>query len=200
LIFIFFIVHVFFAVTFYLIGAYIEAFLFLVLGIAVCFLFFPFSHAKKSESHAEAVGQNLVHGASAKTVALTFFRSYTLPLSLSLFYIASLGLLWSLSLTFDLPFTLLYIGFVGINILGIIFLKKSINQVIKGSVDSSLLQISILTLMTIAVLVLQMGELSYPELLISLAVVALLYKESAILATSGNKRPMLLLFFGSAIF
>jgi hypothetical protein len=45
-----------------------------------------------------------------------------------------------------------------------------------------------------------MGELGYPELLISLAVVALLYKESAILARSENKRLMLLLFFGSAIF
>jgi hypothetical protein len=200
MIFIFLIVHLFFAGIFYLIGAPIEAFLFWILGLAICFLFFPFSRTKKSETHSEAVAQSSVQGVGAKTVVLTFFRSYTLPLALSLFYMASLGLLWSLSLTLGLQFTPLYIGFVCINILGVIFLKKSINQLVRAGADTSLLQIGILTFMAVAVLLVQMGEFSYPELLLSLAVVALLYNESIILAEEWKKRLMPILFLGSITF
>jgi hypothetical protein len=202
MVFIFFLVHLFFATVFYILSAPIEATLFLILWIVISILFFPFSvgRVNKEESTHDVESTHTPTSARAQGIFLSFFRSYTLPLALLLFYLASFWILWSLSIGLDIAFKTLAVWFICSNILASLFLKNKINQRIGGGDAIVDLQTWIIVAIVVILLLVNIANYWYHELLLSLATGLLLFFHAKALGKSEKKNHATLFFMGGVFF
>ena len=93
------IVHIFFAILFYILGANLESALFWIGGVLTFFFFAPFRifWSRESESHADIPSQTRVLQAALGNRIIQFFSQSAIFVAVILFYLALFGAIYGLS-------------------------------------------------------------------------------------------------------